>query len=504
MNNRAHPGDLGSVFPRAHHVKKKESSALATPTHKAPSLPAAKVTILTCYVSILAFEEGVKKGIDEREKKKMHRLVRSSCGTLVRRSCFAPPSFDSTRRHMLRSGGSVLSIIMICGGVLSSSMSSLSLSMTVQRRTFVNAFYRPPLRENIPTHAPNGDEIDPDKFIYQLQQMFMALKQTQLIENYFEMKPLPYLDASFTADAFASMKSVVIVMPKYGREHRSSEMSETLRYLRGSGANNDFNNSLQGVKGATAHGGDFVATTHGMLVGWGGMNRTNKIAINILSGGEGERSSGEDVQMQGFSLADGIELLPDAPPLGDIIAFAGSRTMIARNDEFGLDAAMKATRQQNKIPWQVVHADAGCNFLSFASGSLPVYDVLCDVDFPDTMDRLADAGLNPFPVEWSEPRKLGMSMRSFCLVVRFSMGTGPGGFRDATGHQASERNYIPSSRRSGAKSRWVHEAKRAHGDQGAPLLAQLRAGEIPNPVQQPPPRYRPPMHRPGGLTTTNE
>jgi hypothetical protein len=374
----------------------------------------------------------------------------------------------------------------------------------VQRRGYVNAFFRPPLRESIPTHAPNGEEVDPDEFLIQLRQLFLALKQSQLIENYYEMKSVPYLDGSFTSDVFASMKSVVFAMPKYGREHRSSEMSETLRYLRGSGANNDFNTSLQASKGAVAHGGDFVATTHGMLVGFGALGRTNQIAVKVLSGGEAERTSTEDVHVQGFSMADGVELLPDAPPLGDILAFAGSRTMLARNDAFGVDAAMKATRQQNKIPWQVVKVDPGCNVLSFVAGALPVYDVICDADFPDTMDRLAEAGLNPFPVRWSEPRKLGMSMRSFCLVIRFSMSTGPGGFRDNMGHQASERNYTPSARRTGAKSRWLHEAKRTYGDQGAPLLAQLRAGEIPDPVRQPPPRYRPPMHRAGGLATMPE
>ncbi|CUF68527.1 Hypothetical protein, putative [Bodo saltans] len=384
----------------------------------------------------------------------------------------------------------------------SSSFSSSSLS--VQRRGYVNAFFRPPLRENIPTHAPNGEEVDPDEFLNQFRQLFFALKQSQLIENYYEMKPLPYLDASFAPDVFASMKSVVFAMPKYGREHRSSEMSETLRYLRGSGANNDFNPSLQAAKGAVAHGGDFVATTHGMLVGYGAQGRTNQIAINVLSGGEAERSSDSDVAVQGFSMADAVELMPDAPPLGDLLAFAGSRTMLARNDTFGVDAAMKATRQQNKVPWQVVKVDPGCHVLSFAAGSLPVYDVICDADFPDTMDRLAEAGLNPFPVKWTEPRKLGMSMRSFCLVVRFSISAGPGGFRDSMGHKASERNYTPSARRSGPKSRWVHEAKRTYGDQGAPLLAQLRAGEIPDPVSQPPPRYRPPMHRAGGLTTTHD
>jgi len=274
----------------------------------------------------------------------------------------------------------------------------------------------------------------------------------------------------------------VIIMPKYGRENRSSEMSETMRYLRGSGANNEFNSTLQDTRGAIAHGADFLATTHGLIMGYG-TTRTNQICRDALGGGVS--NNGQNVP----STVDAIELLADSPPLSELCAFSGSRTMLVRDDVFGKDAAGKILGIQNKIPWQFVRVPAGCHVLSFASGSLPVYDVLCDQDYPEAMEAMGEAGLNPFPVDWSEPKKLGLSMTRMCLVVRFSVGGGPGGFRDSFSHMASERNYIPKA------SRIKSGAQRTYGDQGAPLLAQLQSGELPAPVYQPPPRYRAPMHQ---------
>lgn len=347
----------------------------------------------------------------------------------------------------------------------------------------MNAFFRLPLEESIPTHTPSGVEVDREKFIDQMKTLMVTLKQTQLVETVFEMKSLPGYDAMFPTDIAASMKGVVIIMPKFGREHRSSEMSETMRYIRGAGGTNEFNSVLQDTRGASADGGDFVATTHGLLMGWGG-SRTNKIAKEVLTGGGGE--SGQAT----MAVVDNVELLDGAPLLGDLLAFSGSRTLICQDNAFGKDAAAKAMAAQNKIPWQVLPINPECSVLSFASGSLPVFDVLCDADFPETMDLLGDAGLNPFPVEWSEPRKLGITMRRLCLVVRFSFGGGPGGFRDSMSHIASTRNHAKRS----TKPR-LGGQQQSYGDQGAPLLAQLRSGELPAPVHQPPPRYRPPMHR---------
>lgn len=359
---------------------------------------------------------------------------------------------------------------------------------SVTRRGYANAFYRLPLQQTIPTHAPSGEEVDPDRFIAQIRELFLTLKQTQLVENVFEMKSLPYFDAMFPCDTVASMKSVVIVMPKYGRENRSSEMSETLRYLRGSGASNEFNSVLQDTRGAIANGGDFLATTHGLVMGYG-TSRTNQISRDALGGGT--TNSGQSIP----ATVDAIELLPDSPPLTELCAFSGSRTMLVRDDLHGKDAAGKILGIQNKIPWQFVRVPPGCHFLSFASGSLPVYDVLCDQDYPEAMEAMGEAGLNPFPVDWTEPKKLGISMARVCLVVRFSVGGGPGGFRDSFSHQASQRNYHPKT------SRIKSGAQRMYGDQGAPLLAQLQSGELPTPVHQPTPRYRPPMHRRNNAVT---
>lgn len=342
---------------------------------------------------------------------------------------------------------------------------------TANTRGFVSAFYRLPPQQLVPTHAPNGEPIDTDLFLKQIKHMFAVLQQTQLIERVHEMKSLPYFDGIFTADISASMNNFVLLMPKYGRENRSAEMSETMRYMRGCGSANQFSSALQDVQGSSAHGGDFVTTPNGLLMGWG-TSRTNKIAMEAMSGG----ANGEI----GAVSVSPIEQRADAAPLGDLIGFCGTRTLIVQDSPDGMEAAQQAAMAQNKTPWNIVKVNAGCFTLSFVSGSTPVYDVLCDQDFPESLENIGENGLNPFPVEWSEPRKLGISMRSVCLVGRFAVGgMSAGGFKDGVHHNASHRNY--TSKNAGKNSRILHGGHKRYGDQGAPLEAQLRSGELPSP-----------------------
>ncbi|KAH8607855.1 hypothetical protein ERJ75_001322100 [Trypanosoma vivax] len=362
-------------------------------------------------------------------------------------------------------------------------------------RLYVNALYRLPPQNVIPTHSPSGEEVDAELFVQQVKNLFLAIKQTQLVDDVHEMRSCPYYDCLFAADILFQHYDIVLPMPKYGREHRSSEMSETLRYMRACGATGDFNHVLQDVKAGAASGSDFVSTTHGILMGYG-TARTNKLCMMAITDASAS-SEAAAAQQRALNVIP-IEMAPEAPPLADVLAFAGKRTLIVQDTIHGRHAGDCAAKAIRKVPWQLLRVEPNCNVVSHLCGVNAVYDVLVDQDFPVSMERIGESGLNPFPVEWSEPRKLGVTMRSVCLVARFSRGTmGGGGYADSDGHRASAFTY--HSRDIARNSRLIHNGHRRHGDSGAPLEAQLRSGELPEPVFQRPPRYAPAMHRAGGL-----
>ncbi|EAN93775.1 hypothetical protein C3747_59g6 [Trypanosoma cruzi] len=375
----------------------------------------------------------------------------------------------------------------------------ISVPIFTSTRRYVNALYRAPPVQTVPTHNSGGEEVDTELFIRQFKELFYSLKQTQLVEQIHEMRTCPYYECLFTADLIFQHYDIVLPMPKYGREHRSSEISETLRYLRACGASGDFNHILQDVKGGAASGGDFVSTSHGILMAYG-TARTNKLSMMALTGG-GAADEAAALQQRALNVVP-IEVSPDAPPLADLLAFAGKRTLIVQDTVHGRHAAEAAAISIPKIPWQILRVEPGCSFLSHLCGVNAVYDVLVDQDYPNSMERIGEAGLNPFPVEWTEPRKLGITMRSVCLIARFARGTmSAGGYADSDGHRAASFTY--HSRGIAKNSRLFQNGHRRHGDNGAPLEAQLRSGELPEPVYQRPPRYAPPMHRRGGLMTSD-
>ncbi|RNE97831.1 hypothetical protein TraAM80_09124 [Trypanosoma rangeli] len=353
-----------------------------------------------------------------------------------------------------------------------------------------------PSLHTVPTHNPIGEEVDTELFVRQVRELFATLRQTQLVEQIHEMRTCPYYDCLFTADVTFQHYDVVLPMPKYGREHRSSEVSETLRYLWACGATGDFNHILQDIKGGAASGGDFVSTSHSILMAYG-TDRTNKLSMMALTG-SGAPNEAAAVQQRALNVVL-IELSSAAPPLADVMAFAGKRTLILQDTVYGRHAAEAAVRGISKVPWQVLRVELGCSFLSHLCSVNAVYDVLVDQDYPTSMERVEEAGLNPFPVEWTEPRKLGITMRIVCLIARFTRGTmSAGGYADSDGHRAASFNY--HSRNIAKNSRLFQNCHRRYGYSGAPLEAQLRSGELPEPVYQRPPQYAPPMHCTGGLT----
>eukprot|EP00796_Vickermania_ingenoplastis_P000570 gene570-316_t len=379
---------------------------------------------------------------------------------------------------------------------LSSGRRLASLSAVLEpRRGYINVLYRTPPEHTIPTHAPSGEEIDSERFLYQLQEFLKMLKMTQLIDALHDMKNFPYYECIFARDLLFQHFDLLLPMPKVGKEHRVAEINETLRYMRGCGATVDFHHVLQDTKGCRASGRDFISTQHGILMGWSpGGNRTNKIAMETLTGATAATEA--DAASVKVLAVEPIELYPDSPPLSDIAAIAGMRSLLVSDDKHGFRAAEQIVHRMPKVHWQVIKMPVGCSFLSHWAGAKYCYDVMCDQDFPEGLERLGETGLNPFPVDWSEPRKLGVTMASVCFVANFSRGSmSGGGFADNTVHHHSDFNY--NSRNTSSNPRLFADGRRRHGDSGPGIEAQLRSGEIYEPQYQAPPRYAPPMHGDG-------
>lgn len=373
-------------------------------------------------------------------------------------------------------------------------------SVNHARRGYINLLYRHPPQHTIPTHSPSGEEIDTDLFLQQLTDFLKIVKMTQLVDAIHELKNFPYYECLFSREMMFQHFDLLLPMPKYGREQRSGEITETLRYMRGCGATVDFHHILQDTKGCRANGRDFVSTNHGILMGWG-TDRTNKIAMETLTGASAN-SDAEATSVRVLAV-EPIELYPDSPPLSDLVAVAGMRTLVVTDDRHGFHAAEQIIHRIPKVHWQVIKMPAGCSFLSHIAGAKYCYDVVCDQDFPEGLERLGETGLNPFPVDWSEPRKLGITMPSISLIAGFVRGSmNAGGYADNTVHYHSDFNY--NTRNVSQNAKLFAGGRRRHGDSGAPIEAQLRSGEIYDPVCQPVPRYRPPLHKSGNLVPQDE
>eukprot|EP00164_Ancoracysta_twista_P017245 GFYU01029300.1.p1 GENE.GFYU01029300.1~~GFYU01029300.1.p1 ORF type:complete len:301 (-),score=29.03 GFYU01029300.1:68-856(-) len=200
------------------------------------------------------------------------------------------------------------------------------------------------------------------------------------------------------------------------------------------------------------------------------------------------------MQKQAFPIF-GLPMEDDAPLLGDICFFSGKRTLFIHDSKHGDVVASHISKLQNRVPWQIVRIEEGCNMLTF-HGGLTSNDVIVEDSFEDTIDRISAVGMTAFPIEWSEVRKLGISMRRLCLVARFAMGSYSGGIK---GHQTKTSSRALHNNKNFSKT--YHGGAHVKGDMAAPLEAQIRAKEIPDMIYQPPPRYVPPMHGRGSIAT---
>jgi hypothetical protein len=213
---------------------------------------------------------------------------------------------------------------------------------------------------------------------------------------------------------------------------------ESMRYIRAAGGPSTLASYLQDVDGCRCHAGDLVPLPGGLAIGHG--PRTNLAAHQTLRQlfAMKEQFSSFDV----FSL----EQEGDAPPLGDYFGFAAANTIVAWKDEHGMLAIEQYQKHRPNEALRVVYLEPGCHFLSLY-GTDQTTDVLVQKGYDSSIEALAAAGLNPIPVQWSELDKMGVSMRSCVLVLRFL--------------RASTGGMLPKQRPRG--SRW-----QAHQLGGAP------------------------------------
>ena len=380
------------------------------------------------------------------------------------------------------------------GGVTASSSAWASLERTLMgaplptcaRRSYVQAFLRTPAKAAVPSVSVKGEPIDRDVLFFQFNNLVDHLRQSALIDTVHLMEEFPGgIEAVQTADLVTSYGSeAILLMPQQGKEQRQAELAETMRYLRASGARGTAEDLLQKEERAKGHAGDFVILPECLLIAES--SRTNRWTIEML-----RTAFSEKEQYKAFTVYH-AKVSDTCPPLNDIVAYAGEGKLLYWNNDDGRKMAQYIAENVKRRNWELVAIPVGTQVISFYSGSGPREDVLVDDDNEEAIDAISSADLNVIPVEWSEWKKLGITMRSMCLVLRFARG----GF--AGGGVRTHSNMLRSSKRVHTP---LKQSRKDKGQSGSPLWAQLRNQEI-EVCYQPPPRYAPPMHRPGPLVTT--
>lgn len=293
---------------------------------------------------------------------------------------------------------------------------------------------RPPFGHSVPSTGPNGVVIARGTLLTQFREFFKTLQQSALIDKMHIMTERPMFESIKTADHLACIGSSFIAMPTLGMEHRIPEFMESMRYIRAAGGPSTLASYLQDVDGCRCCSGDVVSLPGGLAVGLG--PRTNQAAHAAL----GQLFSMKE-QYSSFDVIS-LEQEGDAPPLGDYFGFAGTNTIVAWKDEHGMLAIEQYQKARPDDSLRVVYLEPGCHFLSFFSTDHS-NDVIVQKGYDRSVEALVTAGLNPIPVQWSELDKMGVSMRSCVLLLRFL--------------QTSTTGMLPRSkiRRAGASAqRW--------------------------------------------------
>lgn len=295
----------------------------------------------------------------------------------------------------------------------------------------VHAFVRAPHYRSVPPAGPSGIIINRDVLNRQFRDFYKTLQHSTLVDKVHLMSERANIESLRVADQVASIGPVLLGMPLTGMEHRATEFMETMRYVRGAGGPTTVAAYLQDNDTCRCHSGDIVNLPKGIAVGHG--PRTNTATHQLLK----ELFGSQNTEVSGMASGDPtstfevltLEQEGDAPPLGDYFGFAGNNILVVWKDEHGLlavdqlqqhIAAMHGDINPNaeEQPFQVVYLEPGCHFFSFYGVDLTT-DILVQKGFERSMETLAAAGLNPIPVQWSEMDKLGISMRSAVLPLKF-------------------------------------------------------------------------------------
>ncbi|KAL7700204.1 mitochondrial RNA binding protein [Lotmaria passim] len=294
----------------------------------------------------------------------------------------------------------------------------------------LHAFVRAPHYRSIPPTGPSGIIVNRDVLNRQFRDFYRTLQHSTLVDKLHLMTERPGLESMRVADQLACIGPVLLGMPLTGMEHRATEFLETMRYVRAAGGPTNISAYLQDNEACRCHSGDIVSLPQGIAVGHG--PRTNAVAHQLLrdlfcstgsssSGGEGggEATEGANFGTASFEVVT-LEQEGDAPPLGDYFGFAGNNILLVWKDEHGLLAVDQLQQQLAKSNQQlkVVYLEPGCHFFTFYGVDFST-DVLVQKGFERSMDALAAEGLNPISVQWSEMDKLGISMRSAVLPLKF-------------------------------------------------------------------------------------
>jgi len=262
----------------------------------------------------------------------------------------------------------------------------------------------------VPSTGPNGVVISREALMRQYRAFTKTLQSTTMIDKVHIMAERHNFDSVRPADQLVSIGSTFLGMPHAGMEHRMSEMLETSRYIRIAGGPSASSSYLQDAEGCRCSSGDVVVLPTGVAIGHG--PRTNMAAHQVFKQlfEVKDQHAGYDV----FTL----EQEGDAPPLGDYFGFAGNNVLLTWKDEHGMLAVDQYQALRPNDTLQVVYLEPGCHFLSFY-GTDTCNDVIVQRGYDRSIESLAAAGLNPIPVQWSEMDKMGVSMRSAVLLLRF-------------------------------------------------------------------------------------
>jgi hypothetical protein len=372
--------------------------------------------------------------------------------------------------------------------------SLLAAAPRAARRSYVHAFIRPPFRSAIPSFAThrrdpvkgtvldsdmNSVQIKLDDFMQQFNDFTGQLHNCSLADTVHVLPELGYFESVRPADLLTGMGDAILPMPLYGLEHRKQELIDMIRFVRSAGAPNDASDILQQVPEAHAIGSDIILLPNGFLVGV--TPRTNTSAAGVLMG----THCGKEESKVFPTVAANLPNLNI--PMMDIVGFSGQSTIIVWDNAEGA-AVAEAVTQKASRPWNFVRIEPGCYFCAFAGG-LPRYDVICDADFPRSAEMLQKAGCRVIPINWTEPKKLGLGMRPCVLTLTFAKG----GFAGGGVHKHTQ--YVKKGDDANTHRRGPNGKRR--GSEGSPLYGQLVSGELPPPVYQPKPRYQAPMHKVG-------